>query len=207
MSNQLEQLELVAEERTISGKHVKRLRQQGLVPAIMYGHNQPSVALQVNGAALQKLLRCGSNSIFLLKVANKPAVQAFIKKVQRNPVGGETIHVDFYQVTATEKLKTLVHLHFVNEAALGTLGGVTVLRSLSEVMVECLPADLPANIQVDLSGLTEAGAVIRVGNLQVGPAVTILADPNDMVAGLHQQARAEKAEEVDGNVPATESAP
>ncbi len=199
--------ELVAEERAVSGKQVKRLRQQGIVPANMYGPGQPSVALQVNGVALQKLLRSGSNSVFLLKVANKPAVQALIKKVQHGVVGDETIHVDFYQVTATEKLKTLVPLHFVNEAAPGSLGDMIVTRSLREVMVECLPGDLPANIQVDLSGLTEAEAIIRVGNLHVSPAITILTDPNDMVAGMHQQARPEKTEEVDGNAPAAAAIP
>lgn len=102
--------------------------------------------------------------------------------------------MEFHRVAIQEKLGTHVRLHFVNEAGVATLSNVSVLRSLSEVMVECLPADLPNNIEVDLSQLTELGAMIRVGNLTVGPGVTILTDHNDMVAGVHQQAHMEKVE-------------
>lgn len=190
------QLELVAEERVVLGKQVSRLRRQGMVPANMYGHDQPSVALQVNAVALRKLLARGGNSVISLKVASQPAVQALIKQVQRNAITDQTTHVDFYRVATAEKLKTHVPLHFVNEARTASLVNATVLRSLSEVMVECLPADLPDNIEVDLSALTEVGSVIRVGDLAVGPEVTIVTDPNDMVVGVHQQSRGEKAEEV-----------
>lgn len=197
MSNQLE---LAVEERAVSGKKVKRLRWQGIVPANMYGHNLRSVSLQVNNTVLQKLLaRGGKNVILSLKVGDKPAVQALIKQVQRNPLSGETVHVDFYQVAATETLKTNVRLHFVNELS-ANLDGGNLLRSLSEVMVECLPGDLPSSIQVDLSELREVGAVMRVGNLKVDPAVTILTDPNDIVAGIQQQARIVKTEEAEGKV-------
>ena len=190
MSNQLD---LVVEDRVIVGKQVKRLRQKGIVPANMYGHNQTSVPLQVTSKALQGVLALGGNNVILsLKLGNQPTVQTLIKKVQRNPVSGETIHVDFYRVAATETLKTHVPLHFINENVATGLGGVTMLRSLNEVMVECLPGDLPASIEVDLSPLKEVGAMIRVGNLTVGPGVTILTDHNDMVAGLHRQATAEK---------------
>ncbi|MBI3978524.1 MAG: 50S ribosomal protein L25 [Chloroflexi bacterium] len=206
------QLELVAEERVVLGKQVGRLRRQGIVPANMYGHDLPSVALQVNALSLRKLLARGGNNVISLKVGSEPAVQALIKQVQRNAMTDETTHVDFYRVAATVKLKTYVQLHFVNEARTASLSNVTVLRSLSEVMVECLPADLPDHIEVDLSLLTEVGAVIRAGDLAVSPAVTIVTDHHDLVARLHQQTRPEKAEGAEGKVesamttPATPSA-
>ncbi len=87
------------------------------------------------------------------------------------------------------------------------MADVTVLRPLNEVMVECLPADLPSAIQVDLSQLGEPGAVIRVANLAVGRGVTILTDPNEMVAGLQQRGPAEKAEGAEGKAEATTAAP
>ena len=193
-----DQLELVVEERVVSGKQVKRLRHQGIVPANMYGHNLSSVSLQVTGKALHGALDHGGNDVILsLKVGNQPAVQALIKKVQRNPISGEAIHVDFYRVAAAETLKARVRLHFTNEDAATSLGGVSARRSLNEVTVECLPGDLPAAIDVDLSPLKEAGAMIRVGDLTVGPGVTILADPNDMVAGMHRQAVADNEETVE----------
>ena len=201
------QLELAAEERVVLGKHLGRLRRQGMVPANMYGHNVPSVALQVSATSLRKLLARGGNNVISLKVGSQPAVQALIKQVQSNFITDETIHVDFYQVAAVEKLKTHVRLRYVNEARTASLANVTVLRSLSEVMVECLPADLPDNIEVDLSSLSEVGAVIRVGDLTVGPAVTIVTGHNDMVAGVHQKARAEKVEGVEETAEAAMTAP
>ncbi len=193
MSNKLE---LAAEVRALSGKgELRQLRQRGMVPANVYGGNEPSAALQVNGVAFHKLLGHGGSTVILsLRVGTQAAFQVLIKQVYHNPRGGEISHVDFYRVAATEKLKTPVQLQFINEAGVASLSDVTVLRPLNEVMVECLPADLPAAIQVDLSRLKQVGAVIRVGNLMVGPGVTILTDHNEMVAGLHQRASAEKAD-------------
>ncbi|MHB1417949.1 MAG: 50S ribosomal protein L25 [Chloroflexota bacterium] len=203
----IEQRELTVEERIVSATEVRRLRHAGIVPANMYGQNQPSLALQVDGIVLQKLLARGGSNVILLKVGGKAAVQALIKKVQRDPVSGKTIHIDFLRVAATEKMKARVQLHFLNEAATGGLGQVMVSRPLNEVMVECLPADLPANIQVDLSTLREIGSAIRVGDLVVGMGVTITTDHNELVAALHQQARVEKEEGADGKAEATAAPP
>ncbi|MHB1134360.1 MAG: 50S ribosomal protein L25 [Chloroflexota bacterium] len=206
MSNQLE---LAVEERIVSGPQVRRLRQAGIVAANVYGQNQPSVALQVDGVVLQKLLARGGSNVVLLKIGDKPAVQALIKKVQRNTVSGKTIHVDFLRVAATEKMKARVPLHFLTETVLPGLGQVIVSRPLNEVMVECLPADLPGNINVDLSSLREVGSTIRVGDLVVGPGVTIITDHNELVAALNLQARAEKVEGADAKteVATTAAAP
>ncbi len=192
------QMELVAEERAVSGKQVKRLRKQGTVPANMFGHAQASMSLQVNRLVLQKVLaHGGKDSILLLKVGDRPGVPVLIKKVQHDVVSGAIDHVDFYMVNATETLKTQIRLHFVNEAGAGSQADVLVQRLLNEVTVECLPADLPVAIQVDLSMLREIDAVIRVGDLAVGPGVTILSDHNELVAAVHLQAHLEKVEGVD----------
>ena len=193
------QMELAVEERSVSGKQVKQLRKMGIVPANMFGHAQASESVQVNRLTLQRLLsRGGKNVILLLKVGDRPAVPAMIKKVQRDVISGAIDHVDFYMVNATEKLRTQIRLHFVNEAGAASQGDVLVQRPLNEVTVECLPADLPAGIQVDLSLLSQIDAVIRVGDLVVGPGVTILTDHNELVAAVHLQAHLEKDEAVDG---------
>lgn len=187
------QMELVVEERVVSGKQVKRLRKKGIVPANMFGHDRPSVSLQVDRLVLQRVLAHGGKDvILLLKVGDRPGVPVLIKKVQHDVVSGAIDHVDFYMVNATEKLTTPIRLHFINEAGAASKGDVLVQRPLNEVMVECLPADLPAAIQVDLSTLSEIDAVIRVGDLAVGPGVTILTDHNELVAAVHLQARLDK---------------
>lgn len=202
-----EQRELMVEERVVSAQQVRRLRHAGIIPANMYGQNQPSLALQVDGVVLQKMLGRGGSNVILLKVGDTTAVQALIKKVQRDPVSGKVIHVDFLRVAATEKMKARVQLHFFNEAGAGGQGLTMVSRPLNEVMVECLPADLPASIQVDLSAMQEIGSVIRVGDLAVGSGVTITTDHNELVAALHQQVGVEKDEGADEKVDSSAPAP
>ena len=143
-------VELAAEERAVSGKRqLRELRESGNIPATMYGPGHPSVTLQVKGMAFQKLLGHGGKTVMLtLKVGTQPPVQALIKQVQHNPRRGSITHVDFYRLTATEKLKTPVLFHFINEPAVDNMSDMMVLRPLNEVMVECLPADLPSSIQV-----------------------------------------------------------
>lgn len=206
MSNQVE---LAAELRTVSGKsRLKELRRHGNIPATMYGPGHPSIMLQVKSTALEKLLGHGGKAVMLsLKVGDEPGVQALIQQLQHDPLSGAITHVDFYRLTATAKLKTHVPIHFINEPTAAGMGDMMVLRSLTEVLVECLPADLPGEIDVDLSLLNEPKAVIRVGDLPVGPGVTILTDPSEVVAGLHQRAveveeEAEEKAEAEAEAPA-----
>jgi large subunit ribosomal protein L25 len=189
-------LSLGAEERVVIGKQVRQLRRDGFVPANIYGRNLASVALQVESTMLQKLLAKGGNNVIELRVGSQPAIQVLVKQVQRRYLSGEAIHVDFYRIAASEKFKAQVHLQFVHIPELASSGQATVARSLNEVMVECIPADLPTSIPVDLSLLKEIGDIIRVGDLVVGPGVTILNGQSDIVAGLYQQAHVAEAEEV-----------
>ncbi len=201
------QLELAVQERAVSGKQVKQLRKKGIVPANMFGHDQPSVSLQVNKLVLQKVLAHGGKAaILLLKVDDRAGIPVLIKNVQHHVVSGEIDHVDFYRVKASEKLKTAIRLHFVNESGAASQGDVLVQRPLNEVMVECFPADLPASIQVDLSRLADIGSVIRVGDLAAGTGVTILTDHNELVAAVHLQARLEKADATDEKAETSASA-
>jgi len=202
------QMELAVEERTVTGKRVKQLRKNGVVPANMFGHGQPSVSLQVNRPVLQRVLaHGGKNVILLLKVGDRPGVPVLIKKVELDVVSGAIDHVDFYMVNATVKLRTQIRLHFFNESGASSQGDVLVQRLLNDVTVECLPADLPASVQVDLSMLSELDAVIRVGDLAVGSGVTILTDHNELVAAVHLQAHLEKDEEPDGKAEGVAATP
>ena len=168
------------------------------MPGNMFGHDQPSTSLQVDRLTLQKLLANGGKNVILqLKVGDRPGVPALIKTVQHHVVSGAIDHVDFYLVNVAEKMRVPIQLQFINEAAESNQGDVLVQRPLNEVMVECLPSDLPASIQVDLSQLRELDAVIRVGDLIVGSGVTVLTDHNELVAAVHLQAHLEKDAEAD----------
>lgn len=174
---------IAAERRVVRGKQVRALRQKGLVPATLYGHHLEPVSLQVERAGLEAILRNGGGSSLLrLKVGRERPLSVLIKQYQVHPVRQELLHVDFYGVSAGEKVKTRVPLRFVGQAPVAESHDVAVVRPLDQLTVECYPTDLPSHLEVDLSGLEELGSTIRVGDLVAGAGVTILDAAGEVVA-------------------------
>jgi large subunit ribosomal protein L25 len=180
------QIELTAKPREIQGRRVKRLRSQGWIPAVVYGHHTAPRSLQVELKTLNKVLaRAGESRLISLKVAGSESPQTvLVREVQRDILSRLPLHVDFYEVSMTEKLHATVPLHFVGRSPLVASGDALLNEALTEVEVECLPADLPESIEVDVSRLTDFDAIILVKDLQVPPGVEILADPDEPVANL-----------------------
>lgn len=174
----MEQIELSAATRDILGKKVRFLRRQGLTPANLYGHNIKSTALQVDTIQLKHTLaKAGKSSLVALKVdsAKRPKM-VVIRDIQREPLTGGLLHVDLYQIKMEEKIKIKVSLLFVGEApAIRDRGGILV-QNMNSVEVECLPANMPHNIEVDLSVLQELDQAVHVKDLSVDEDVTILTD-------------------------------
>ena len=180
------QIELTAEPRTVTGRRVKELRRQGWVPAVAYGHRRAPRALQVEAKALDKVLaRAGESRLISLTVRGDDSSQTvLVREVQRDILSRRPLHVDFYEVVMTEKLRATVPLHFVGRSPLVTTGEAILNEALTEVEVECLPADLPEFIEVDVSVLTDFDATIFVKDLTVPPGVEILNNPDEPVASL-----------------------
>lgn len=177
--------QLVAEERTITGKQVKQLRRQGLIPAILYGHNVESTPVQVKREDLAQVLRqAGRSAIVQLKIGRKHPIQVAIKELHVDPISRELLHADFYQVTADEKLKMQVPLHFAGEAPVTKVHEVALVRAMDQVHVECYPSDLPGSIPVDMSRLVDPGSAIRVGDLDEIPGVTILTPEDEVIVSV-----------------------
>ncbi|NOZ28824.1 MAG: 50S ribosomal protein L25 [Chloroflexi bacterium] len=180
-------VELNAQPRSVTGRKVKRLRAQGWIPAVVYGANKPSQAIQVNEHDMERALRqAGYTQLVTLRIqdgngATSDAV--LVREVQRHPVRRHLLHVDFYRVTMTEKLRAEVPVHIVGEAPATTLGAILV-QNMSTVEVECLPADIPESIEVDISGLADAGQSILVSDLSVPDGVEIVSDPNETVVSV-----------------------
>ncbi len=205
-----EQMELVAEKRSVTGKQVKRLRQQGVVPAIVYGHNVESVPVQVKHDELVHILRRGGRtSIFQLKMGRQRPFSVAIKQLHVHPINGHVLHADFYRVAAGEKLKMKVPLHFEGEAPVLKTHEATLVRTMNEVQVECLPADLPSQVPVDLTRLDDLGTAIRVGDLTPIDKVVFLDPADEVIVSVAAAAKeaevaekaAETAEAVEGVEP------
>lgn len=182
----MEQIELSAATRDILGKKVRFLRRQGLTPANLYGRNVKSTALQVDTIQLKHTLaKAGKSSLVALKVdsAKRPKM-VIIRDIQREPLTGGLLHVDLYQVKMEERIKIEVSLLFVGEApAIRDRGGILV-QNMTSVEVECLPANMPHNIEVDLSVLKELDQAVHVKDLSVDEGVTILTDPEQSIVQI-----------------------
>jgi large subunit ribosomal protein L25 len=171
----MERLELKAERRVIIGKHVKELRREGLVPAIVFGHAIEPISIQVPAKELRAVLVGGrGNRLISLKIEGEASpTLALPREIQRDALTAAIQHVDFQAVVMTEKLRTTVGLAFTGQSPAVVDGSGQLFHILEAVEIECLPGDLISSIQVDLSRLVNIDDTIHVSDLQVPETVKI----------------------------------
>jgi large subunit ribosomal protein L25 len=196
----MDQIELSATTRNVLGKKVRFLRRQGITPANLYGHNVKSSALQIDTVDIKHTLaKAGKSSLVALKVddAKKPQM-VIVREIQREPLTGDLLHVDLYQVKMAEKIKLEVPLLFTGEAsAVKDRGGILV-QNMNSIEVECLPANMPHSIEVDITVLEEIDQAVHVSDISVPEGVTILTDPEQPIVQIaRSKVEVEIAEEVE----------
>jgi large subunit ribosomal protein L25 len=177
--------ELQVAPRTVLGKKVAALRRNGKTPANVFGHRIDSTSVQADTAALTVLLRgMTRNAIINLNVEGEPAPRTVvIRDITRDPVSDQLLHVDFYQVSMTEKMRAEVPVVLVGTSdAVATYGGV-LLQTLETVHVEALPSDIPTQLECDVSAITQLDGALHVRDLPIDTSkVTLHTDPEVVVA-------------------------
>lgn len=183
----MEKIQLQSALREANTRNAKQEYRKGAIPAELYGHKINNVHLSVNQIDFEKVLRkAGESTIIELLLPSGEKRNVLIQEVDRHYLTSKPIHVDFYEVSMTEKLTATVQIEFIGEAdAVKVLGG-TLVKVINEVEVECLPADLPHQIDVDISVLKTFSDQILVKDLKVSDKVEIKADPEEMVATVQQ---------------------
>lgn len=191
-----ETITLEASIREITGKKVKRLRQAGQIPAVVYGPGFENINIAIlEGELRQTLIKAGGTQIIELNVG-KEKIPTLAKKVQRDPLRGNLIHADFYRVAMDRTIRAEVPIVLVNEPDIVASNEAIATQLLASVEIEALPADLIPQIEVDISALGEIGAQLLVGELEVPDTVTITADPDELILKLdYAQALEEEEEE------------
>ena len=188
--------ELKATKRDTLGKKVRFLRRQGLTPANVYGASTESMSLQIETPLMERLIaRVGRNALITLKVDGKRRV-AMIRDIDRDPLTDQLLHVGFFQVEMTQKVKADVPVVFIGESPAEKISRLMLIHNLSTVHVEALPADLPRNIEIDISQLAEPGDGIHVKDISVGENVEVLTDPDEVVVHVMESRVAAEAEEI-----------
>ncbi|MEE8414246.1 MAG: 50S ribosomal protein L25 [Dehalococcoidales bacterium] len=179
-------MELTANTREILGKKVKVLRRQGITPVHLFGHSIEPLPLQCDTSELKKVLtRTGTTGLINLKIGKaRKTRNVMAREVQIDPITDELLHVDFYQVRMEEKIRVEVPIIMVGEAPALKLKENFLTHELTSLTVECLPDEIPSRVELDLSSLEEAEQTIHVKDLSLAEGITVLTNPEQMIAKI-----------------------
>jgi large subunit ribosomal protein L25 len=191
----------------------RRLRKEGKIPAVLYGHGFDAVSLAMGSKEFSALLRreSGIHGLVELRLEGKKGGKytAVVKEIQRHPLRNTILHVDFQKVKETERIHAEVPLRYVGEPVGVRLGGI-LQHFLYDVRVECLPGDLPEFIEVDISKM-KLGQSLKVADLPRLERVSYMNSPDEVlvsiitkrvkVAGVAMEEEAEGAEGAEGAAP------
>lgn len=190
----MERITIEAAQRDKLGKKVRFLRRAGIVPANIYGHGIESVPLQVPADIMKKVLdQAGLTTLISVRVDGGSVRPVFIRKVQRHPMNGKLVHVDFYQVRMDEPIRVAVPLTFTGSSPMAKGVGAILLHNLNLVEMEGLPGNLPRTIEVDISVLTEMDQAIHIKDLRVPEGITVHAGPETVVVKVARERVVEEA--------------
>ncbi len=173
---------LAAQHRTVSGKQVKHLRAQELIPGIIYGAKlEKAIPIQVPERQLQNSLRqAGATNIIEIDLGDSKH-NVLVREVQRDVLQGDLLHVDFYAISLDTKIRTEVPVALVGEVNFVKSGEAMLITPVNTIEVECLPTRIPEELVLDISRLAEIGDYLTVADLKVPADVEILADPEEVL--------------------------
>jgi large subunit ribosomal protein L25 len=194
---------LQAQERTELGNGpTRRLRRAGMVPGVVYQPGGPSLALAFPGRELRRALLEGRTGVIDLTVGDGAARPVLLKDWQLDPVRGDVLHVDLQEVDLTVEVEAPVGVTLVG-TPVGVREGGVLDQPLREVVVRALPDSLPDHIEIDVEELT-IGDSVSVADITATPGVTIVTDPETLVASVVaptvpvEEEEPEEAEEIEG---------
>jgi len=203
----MDHIELKVALRDVRGKKVRFLRRQGVTPVHLFGHGIESLTLQCDTALLQRVLAAaGKTKLISLKLdSEKKPRTVIVREVQIPLLSRGLLHVDFYQVKTEEVMKVEVPVVLVGEAPALKLKDNVLSQEMDTLTVECLPAKIPATIELDVTSLAEPDQSLRVKDVVVEKGVAILNNPELVVAKISIRRIEKPPEVVKEKVPAAEA--
>lgn len=200
----------MAETHTLNASHrsergkgaARKLRREGRIPAVIYGHGDETRALAVDAHELEVLFSRISveNTIINLAIAEEKAeVPALVRDVQAHPFKGSVLHVDFYQIHAGETLEVEIPIRLVGSAP-GVREGGILEQPIHELPIRCLPAAIPQVLEVDVSGL-DMGDSLHVSDIPLPEGVESLMDPERTICSVVAPAAVAAADDEEEGLP------
>ena len=191
------ELTLQVEKRELQGRATNALREEGLIPGVMYGAGTDPIAFTADRNAVAKLYsEAGESAVITLTVdgAEHPVL---IQEMQYDPMTDLITHIDLRRVDLTKKVDAAIRLVTVGEApAVKELGG-TLLQTLEELEVEALPNALVPEIEVDVTGLKTFDDVIHVSDLTVPEGIEVKTDAERTIASVQAPRKVEEVADVE----------
>ncbi len=179
---------LKAKKRIVFGKHNKSLRKEGFIPAVLYGKKTPACSLQVDSQDFKDVYKkAGDTDIIDLIIEDGEKEQkkgVLIYKVSNHFLDGSLVHIDFYEVEMDKLIKAHVPVTFIGESPAVKLGGILV-KPTQEIEIEALPMDIPHEIIVDISALTDFDQTLCIKDIKFSSKVKILIDENTPVVTIN----------------------
>jgi len=172
-------------QRDTFGKKLTSLRKLGIVPLHLYGGTEEPLSLQGDSTAVVKAVsQVGHHlPIYLLFTETSKQEAALVKEIQRDPVTNRVLHVDFLRVDVNQIASGRIPISLVGDSPAIKRGG-TLNQTLSHLLVECLPMEMPSQIDFDISILSALDSIARVSDLVTPPGITILSSEEEVVARI-----------------------
>ena len=190
-------MQLKASARQPLGKRSRRMLREGKLPAIVYGHNTEATPITLDRLEFQKVfVKSGRTHLVDLVLDGGRTEKVLVREIQTHPRQLGPIHVDFYQVNLQEKIEVEVPVRLTGESAPVKRGDADILQPLHAIRVECLPSDIPASFEVDITPLEEVEMELRVADLTVPKGVSLLVDAEELVVKIVHKRELKVEEEI-----------
>ncbi len=191
---------IAAKTRTNLGRRAKDALKERRVPAVLYGSGVEAKPISVSeGEFLKTFKAAGHSSLVDVTLDTATPVKAIIKEIQVDPLTMQPIHVDFHQVRMDKEIEAKIPLKFVGVSEAVTVGAGTLIKSIDEMNVRCLPGDLPHEIEVDLSVLKTFEDSITVESIKAPKGVTFLTEPGLTIASVDRPLTEDELKKLEEN--------
>ncbi|MFA6963801.1 MAG: 50S ribosomal protein L25 [Patescibacteria group bacterium] len=175
-------------------------RKNNKIPAIVYGKHVDPIAVAIDKLEFERIFRHAGTSHLIEMTAGDQKFKTLINDFQKHPVTGQILHIDFTKINMKEKIRAEVPLKFVGESnAVINLEG-SLINPIDAIEIECLPADLPAEIEVDIAVLDDFEKNIKISDLNIPAGVEVLSDVEEVIAFVQEPRSEEELEALNEEV-------
>lgn len=197
----MKSVNLKAELRDLEKENLNDKRKEGIIPVVLYGQSKENKNVWVNGLEFGKVFEeAGENTVVSLEINGGDKENVIIYDYQTDPLSGKFMHVDLLRVNMKEEIETKIPLVFVGEAPAVKEGGGTLVKSMDDVEVKCLPGNMPHDFTVDLAKLVTFEDRFTVGDLVASEGVEILDNPETIIASVSAPRSEEELAELNEKV-------